>query len=74
MELARRRAPIFRDQPTLDREMDIFVGKLEAEAAGVDLALDRAQPGDDFAPPRARHQPTFASIRACAIEPRISWR
>ena len=40
-----------------------------------DLALDRAQTGDDFARPRrAATGRSCASIRACAIEPRISWR
>ena len=47
MELAPRR-PDPLGQAALDREMDILVGQREAEAAGIDLALDRVQAGDDF--------------------------
>lgn len=43
-------------QAALDRKMDVFVGKLETEAAGIDLALDRAQSGDDFGGLGAPHQ------------------
>ena len=57
MQLAPGRADPL-GQAALDRQMDVLVGKLEAEAAGSDLALDRAQAGDDFgglgAPQQAR--------------------
>ena len=35
----------FRDQPTLDREMDIFVAESEVKASRVNLTLDCVSPG-----------------------------
>ena len=65
MELAPRRADPL-GQAALDREMDILVGEREAEAAGIDLALDRAQAGDDLGGLGAAQQAGFAQASAHA--------
>ena len=65
MELAPRRADPL-GQAALDREMDILVGEREAKAAGIDLALDRAQAGDDFGGLGAAQQADFAQASAHA--------
>ncbi len=73
MQLAPR-VTDFLDQPALDREMDILVGDGKSKPSGVDLALDFLESALDRARLSRPDQRTFASIRACAIEPRMSWR
>ncbi len=48
MQLAPRLADQ-RDQPALDREMDVFIGNVELEASGVDLIFDALEAADDRA-------------------------
>ena len=38
-----------RDQPALDREMDVFVGDIELEDAALDLIFDPLESADDRA-------------------------
>src|ERR1700730_5797655 len=78
MELTGGRAD-FLDEPAFDREMNIFVRDVEAEAATADLAFDSFQSRNDFAhlgsgqETHARKHPRMCDRAAniVAIEPAI---